>query len=117
MFVTSKPPGAVPVGDPGEDGGSATLVQPMEVPFRPVVVRAEGDQTVGISGVEPGEWVVVVGQHLLSAQGGASAPRARVRAIDWDRILELQGLQRQDLLEQFMEKQQRLAADRKGSGL
>jgi len=115
VFVTSKPPGAIPAADPGEDGGSAALVPPMEVPFRPVEVRAEGEQTVGISGVEPGEWVVVVGQHLLSSQGDANAPRARVRPIAWDRILELQGLQRQDLLEQFMEKQQRLGAEAKVS--
>lgn len=114
VFVTSKPPDAVPAGDPGEDGGSASLPPPMAVPFRPVEVRAEGAQTVGVSGVEPGEWVIVVGQHLLSSQGGEQAPRARVRAVEWDRILELQGLQRQDLLEQFMKKQQRLAAQGKG---
>jgi HlyD family secretion protein len=114
VFVTSEPPGAVPAADPGEDGESESLPPPMPVPFRPVEVRAEGAQTVGVSGVEPGEWVIVVGQHLLSTQGGEQAPRARVRAVEWDRILELQGLQRQDLLEQFMEKQQRLAAQGKG---
>jgi hypothetical protein len=66
---------------------------------------------VGVSGVQAGEWVVVVGQHLLSAQARTQAPVARVRAIAWERILELQGLQRQDLLRRFMEKQQRLARE------
>jgi len=60
--------------------------------------------------VRPGEWVVVVGQHLLSEQGGDGIPQARIRVVDWDRIMTLQGLQREDLLRQFMEKQQRLAA-------
>jgi multidrug efflux pump subunit AcrA (membrane-fusion protein) len=83
--------------------------EPKAVPFRAVNVIAEGPQTVGVSGVQPGEWVVVVGQHLLSTQGGTEAPVARVRVIAWERILELQGLQRQDLLRRFMEKQQRLA--------
>jgi hypothetical protein len=78
-----------------------------------VEVRAEGAQTVGISGIEPGEWVVVVGQHLLSNQARETAPRARVRAIDWERILELQGMQRHDLLQQFMQRQQRLAGERR----
>jgi hypothetical protein len=35
-----------------------------------------------------------------------------VRAIDWNRILELQGMQRDDLLQQFMERQQRMAGER-----
>jgi hypothetical protein len=78
-----------------------------------VVVRAAGAQTIGISGVEPGEWVVVVGQHLLASQGHGNAPRARPRAIEWDRILELQRMQRQDLLQQFMDRQQQLAGERR----
>jgi RND family efflux transporter MFP subunit len=108
---------------------------------RPVRVRAEGRATAGVEGVEPGEWVVTVGQHLLheELQGGGEReegrdrgrgrrrdraeetdPReaaartegkvlARVRATTWERVLELQGLQREDLLEGFMEKQRRVA--------
>jgi hypothetical protein len=53
--------------------------------------------------------VVVVGQHLLGSQAADGPPQARVRSIEWDRILELQRLQRDDLLREFMEKQQRLA--------
>jgi hypothetical protein len=35
-----------------------------------------------------------------------------VRRIAWDRILELQRLQRDDLLRDFMDRQQRLARQR-----
>lgn len=78
--------------------------EPVSVPFRAVTVRATGRQTVGVSDLSPGEWVVVVGQHLLEPSG---TPEARVRPVSWDHILRLQGLQREDLLRQFMAKQQR----------
>lgn len=77
---------------------------PVAVQFRGAEVVAEAAQIVGVDGVEPGEWVVVVGQHLLA---GDTEPQARPRAIGWDRIIELQQLQRQELLREFMERQQR----------
>jgi HlyD family secretion protein len=114
VFVASQAPPPASAGDAEDDGTRAgPQPEPVDVPFRPVDVRAEGAQTVGVSGVEPGEWVVVVGQHLLSNQARDNAPRARLRAIEWDRILELQGMQRQDLLQQFMERQQRIAGERR----
>jgi HlyD family secretion protein len=117
VFVASHAPPLAPAAEAEDDGAAAGAEpEPIDVPFRPVDVRAEGAQTVGVSGVEPGEWVVVVGQHLLSNQGHENAPRARVRAIEWDRILELQGMQRQDLLQQFMERQQRIAGGRPAPG-
>ena len=82
---------------------------PVTVPFRAVDILASGRQTVGLAGVKPGEWVVVIGQHLLAVRSGEEAPRARVRAAEWDRVLELQGLQREDLLREFMERQRRIA--------
>lgn len=107
VFVMREPPLSAPAA--GADGNANA--SPKAIPFRTVNIIAEGPQTIGVSGVQPGEWVVVVGQHLLSAQGGTEAPVARVRVIAWERILELQGLQRHDLLRGFMEKQQRLAAE------
>jgi RND family efflux transporter MFP subunit len=89
--------------------------EPLAVPFRPVDVLADGRQTVGVGGVEAGEWVVVVGQHLLGPQGEDDTPRARVRPTDWDRIMELQSLQREDLLHEFMDRQRRIS--RSGEGL
>lgn len=77
------------------------------VESRPIEVLARGRQVAGIRGVEPGEWVVTLGQHLLAAEDGASA---RVRPTTWEQVLDLQGLQREDLLRGFLDKQQRLAA-------
>lgn len=120
VFVTS----AVPVDtterlDPdagdatAEDDRLAALSPVVPLTFRPITLAAAGGQTAGIEGVEPGEWVVVVGQHLLAAQGdGKTPPRARLRVVTWERILELQRMERQDLLRQFMDKQRRLAKER-----
>jgi len=82
------------------------------VAFRPVEVVAEGRGTLGVRGVDDGEWVVTVGQHLLSteaATGDDGPVTARVRPTTWDAVLELQGLQREDLLHGFLDKQRRLA--------
>ncbi len=102
VFVVSDPPDEVQVAV------AALSTEPLAVPFRRVDVLAAGRQTVGVSGLAPGDWVVVVGQHLLADAG---APEARVRALSWDHILDLQGLQREDLLRQFMEKQRQRSAD------
>ncbi|MGD9905923.1 MAG: efflux RND transporter periplasmic adaptor subunit [Vicinamibacterales bacterium] len=95
----------IPAVAPVEPTSSiGTLAEsPVPVPFRPVTVLATGRQTIGVSDIDPGEWVVVVGHHLLAA---AATPEARVRPVSWDHILRLQGLQREDLLRQFMAKQQ-----------
>jgi HlyD family secretion protein len=92
---------------------------PHPVRLRPVEIRAEARSMVGVSGVAPGEWVVTLGQHLLSAAAGAgegegksagpAAGQARVRMASWDRVMELQSRQQEDLLAAFLEKQQRLA--------
>jgi RND family efflux transporter MFP subunit len=111
VFVMTEQPAPATDGQVTAGTNSDGNAGPQPIPFRPVTIIAEGPQTIGLSGVQPGEWVVVVGQHLLSAQGGPEPPIARVRVIAWERILELQGLQRQDLLRRFMEKQQRLASD------
>jgi RND family efflux transporter MFP subunit len=109
VYVSSVEPAAVNASTADEEGGGLSP-EPVSLAFRPVEVVAEGAQTTGIDGVEPGEWVVVVGQHLLSAQTGDSAPQARIRVIAWDRILDLQTLQREDVLRQFMDRQQQLVA-------
>lgn len=70
------------------------MSDPLPVEFRSVEIVAEGRMQVGVAGIEPGAWVVTVGQDLLS--GGRQ--EARVRPSNWERILRLQGLQRQDLL-------------------
>lgn len=87
----------------------AARPEPSTLRFRPVTVVAEGPQVTAVEDVAPDEWVVVVGQHLLAAQAAREEPQGRVREIAWDRLMELQRLQRDDLLREFMERQQRLA--------
>ncbi len=103
VFVTAT----APVSDTSTEGrANSTRPAPVAVPFRRLGIVAEAAQTVGVEGLEPGEWVVVVGQHLLAAQPGEGVPQARVRPMEWARIMELQMLQRSDLLRQFMQRQQ-----------
>jgi RND family efflux transporter MFP subunit len=80
--------------------------QPRPVSNRAVEVIARGSGAAGVSGVSEGEWVVSIGQHLLARD---ESRVARVRPASWERILQLQGLQREDLLVDFLEKQQTIA--------
>jgi HlyD family secretion protein len=107
VFVTTEPP---PVAAAGENPGG-TLTPDVPLPFRPIDVVAEAAQTVGVEGVKAGEWVVVIGQHLLAQQDGEEGVRGRPRVMTWERIMELQQLQREDLLEQFLERQRRAGTD------
>jgi hypothetical protein len=110
VFVASAPPAELPAAGAWKDG--EMLPAPVPVPFRQVDVVAEAAQTVGVSGLKPGEWVVVIGQHLLAAQAGRSAnPEARLRRMSWEKILELQHLQREDLLEEYLKRQPRLGSE------
>jgi len=101
--------------DPGSN-------EPRAVAFRPVEVLAEGRGAAGVVGVEPDAWVVTIGQQLLggaleealspvsdAAKTERRAP-VRVRPVSWRRVLELQGLQDEDLLEGFLDKQRKIAA-------
>jgi HlyD family secretion protein len=99
VYVVEPAPGA---GKTATNGPSP----PLAVKLRPIELRAEGRATVGVGGLEPGTLVVTLGQHLLAAQ---AAKQARVRMVAWDRVLELQARQQEDLLAKFLEKQQRLA--------
>jgi RND family efflux transporter MFP subunit len=94
------------VRDLPADLGAELTEEAYAVELRPVTVLAEGRSLLGVEGVEPEEWVVTVGQHLLAS---GEAATARVRPIPWERMLALQGLQREDLLRGFLDKQQQLA--------
>jgi HlyD family secretion protein len=92
-----------------DDGGSLSD-EPVGLQFRPVTVVADGRHTLGVEGLRAGEWVVVLGQHLLAEQASDDGQsRARVRAAGWDEVLSLQRLQREDLLLEFMERQRQLS--------
>jgi HlyD family secretion protein len=95
------------VVDRPAEGKAADTARPARL--RPVEIRAEGRSLVGVAGIQPGDWVVTLGQHLLAAATTSAAPLARVRVAEWDRVLALQSRQHEDLLAAFLEKQQRLA--------
>jgi RND family efflux transporter MFP subunit len=108
IFVVEETDGLDPGGSPGTEISN----QARRVSVRTVEVEAEGRGQSGVTGVDEGEWVVTVGQHLVYERmraTGADSGMARVRATSWEQVLELQDLQREDLLEQFLAKQRRVA--------
>jgi RND family efflux transporter MFP subunit len=106
-FVSRGQTGVFVAGTaPDHAPGSGELSPPTGTRFVPVEVVAEGPQSVGIRGVEPGAWVVVIGQSLLSENTGEE-PTARLRAVTWDRIVELQRRQGRDLLLEVLEEHDR----------
>jgi RND family efflux transporter MFP subunit len=110
IFVVDDSAGLVDVDEPGD----TIPDQPRRVSPRRVQLLAEGRGRTGVSGIAEGEWVVTVGQHILHERLQAAdtdgMTTARVRPVSWRRVLELQGLQREDLLEGFLAKQRRVAA-------
>jgi len=85
------------------------LTEALPVSFMPVNVIAEGRMDVAVEGVEQGQWVVTIGQDMLSGDSN----KARIRTVAWDRIIALQNLQRQDLLQNVMQGQK---SGQNGSG-
>ena len=108
VFVVTDAAGLTEAADPA--GEIPEAPRPVE---RRIVQRiAEGRGRTAVAGLAEGEWVVTVGQHLLQerfeAADGEMVP-ARVRPTSWERVLELQGLQREDLLARFLAKQRAMA--------
>ena len=100
-----------------ETPAEATTDSPDEaraVAFGHVEVLAEGRGAAGVTGLDEGAWVVTVGQNLLAEELQAvdrdSPTVARIRPVPWERVLALQGLQDEDLLEGFLDKQRKVAA-------
>ncbi|WP_103664719.1 efflux RND transporter periplasmic adaptor subunit [Gracilimonas amylolytica] len=96
-----------PVSDSSANGSNrpAAMSAPTPVEFVPIDVIAQGRMELGVAGIESGQWVVTMGQDLL-AEG---REQARVRSMSWERIYQLQNLQREDLLEQIMQERDRSA--------
>lgn len=97
---------------PAEDdsnaaGNFSAVTEPTDVEFRPVTILARGRMEAGVAGIESGQWVVTIGQNLL-AEGRT---QARVRAMSWERIYQLQLLQREDLLREVLRQQNENAND------
>jgi HlyD family secretion protein len=101
LYVSKVP---IPGGAPdGKEGGNAqSLTDPVDFDFVPVEVVAKGRMDAGVRGVDPEQWVITIGQDLLGGQSG----QARVRAVNWEWVEKLQQLQRQELLQEIMKRQQ-----------
>lgn len=91
------------------------LTQPTPTRFQEVEILAEGQQTAGVRGIQPGDWVITVGQNLISSADDQRVD-ARVRPMTWSRLMSLQRLQDTDLLHRVLERQQKLAKQRFGNG-
>lgn len=87
-------------------GAPADGDAPQPVSHRNVEIVGQGHGMAGVRGVEPGEWVVTNGQHLLARD---QAKVARVKRATWERVVQLQTLQREDMVEDFLAMQQRIA--------
>lgn len=77
----------------------ANLSNPVDTEFRSINVIARGRETAGVEGVNPGEWVVTVGQNLLSRD---ARDIARIRPVSWNKIIAMQRMQPEDLLTEIM---------------
>ncbi|WP_069133249.1 efflux RND transporter periplasmic adaptor subunit [Rhodohalobacter halophilus] len=83
-----------------ENSGSiGQLSNPTGVEFKTVEVIARGREAAGVAGIQSGDWVVTVGQNLLVRDQG---DEARIRATSWDKILNMQRMQPQDLLQEIL---------------
>jgi len=80
------------------------------VELRPLSIIACGQNEVAVANLEPDQWIVTLGQNLLSADGRS---KARVRPVTWAHVLELQGLNREDLLSDVIEMTGRRTANAK----
>jgi hypothetical protein len=65
----------------------------------------------GIQGVEEGDWIVTLGQNLLGGESGT----ARVRPVRWDWVEQLQHLQKENLMQDLIERQQAVIKDTSGN--
>ena len=107
FFVATSLGLEVDVMKPESEDDVAPLSEPTPVEFKEIEVVAQGHDLSGVRGINENAWVITLGQHLLTGDD----PTARVRATTWDRLIVMQNLNREDLLEQFLEKQQQMAKD------
>lgn len=106
VFVTLDSLTGEPVSTlEGPHGGA--LTDPVSFEFVPIEVVAQGRMNAGVRGIDPGSWVVTIGQDLLGADTGL----ARVRPVNWKWVEKLQQLQREDLLEEIIQRQRKGVID------
>jgi hypothetical protein len=106
VYITEDPLNREPVSR-ATASEVASLSEPVKFKFVPVEIIAKGRMEAGIRGIDPETWVVTIGQDLL----GSASTTARVRTVNWAWVEQLQRLQREDFLEEIMQKQQAVARD------
>jgi HlyD family secretion protein len=97
-----------PSDDPLSEG-PLQPVGPVPVRFVPVELVARGRLTTAVRGVEPGEWVVTLGHHLLESSGTG---QALIQPTPWDHIIRLQQMQTRDLLDIIRRRQEAMVSER-----
>ena len=115
VFVAAELGDEVPVeptaDSDGEEDDKPPLTDPTPTNFVPVDIVAQGRDVAGIRGIDPGDWVVTVGQEMLMRQAEHS-DEARIRPMAWERIMSLQRLQDQNVLLDFLERHQQMVEER-----
>ena len=76
------------------------LSAPLAVSFRNVRVIARGAQEIAVADIAATDWVVTLGADLLATDGRALA---RIRPVTWQHVMDLQSLNREDLLTEVLE--------------
>jgi len=89
------------------------LTDPVSFEFVPVRIIAKGRMNAGIQGIDPGSWVVTIGQDLIGPDSG----QARVRPVNWEWVEKLQRMQREDLLEEILQRQKTGPVDTSSVGM
>ncbi len=107
VFITTDSLTGEPIAQLDESRGGGTLTDPKLFRFVPINVIARGAMSAGVSGIEPGAWVVTIGQDLLGDDSGS----ARVRPVTWNWVEELQRLQREDLIQDIIQRKRQQEAD------
>lgn len=100
--------------EPEGEAGPLQPVGPVPVRFVPIELVARGRLSTAVRGVEPGDWVVTLGHHLLEA---TETREALIQPTPWDHIMRLQQMQTRDLLDVIRERQNSLMNARETEAL
>lgn len=96
VYVISQPdPGAAEMNPDSEPEGVGLIGEAQPVNFVAVEQIANGRMATAVSGIQEGDWVLTVGQNLLDS----GVEEARPRLLPWDRMMQLQELQSDDMFE------------------
>lgn len=99
MYVTRETFDREPLDEMGVPT-ALPLTEPVSFEFVEAEVVAQGHQEAAVRGVDPDTWVITLGQNLLAGEDGD----ARVRPVQWEWVERLQRLQREDLMEDVIER-------------